>query len=513
MIEDIELNPQFKEAFDLLENTDKVIFVTGRAGTGKSTLLKYFRDHSRKRSFVLAPTGVAALNVQGQTIHSFFRFDPKITPIEASRLGRRTGEKDLFRKMEVMIIDEVSMVRADLLDCVDSFLKSARENGLPFGGVQTVFFGDLYQLPPVLRRDEEETLSFRYPTPFFFSSQVMKELESLGNFELVELEKIYRQEDEEFIEILNAIRYGRINPQMLARLNSRFDPDFQDREDHIVLTSTNRQALEINSFHLERLRGRERVFLGEIEGSFERKDLPTEVELCLKEGARVMFLVNDPIFRFVNGTLGTVVELGKDLIVETDEGLEVEIEPFAWEMYRTRVNPEDGTLEKEVLGRFIQIPLRLAWAITIHKSQGKTFPRVVIDLGRGAFAPGQVYVALSRCTSLEGIVLKKPIKMGDIRMDYRVVRFLNNMKARLWDRDHPSGEKVELIKRAIREGREVSITYLSGKGEESSRRILPISLEEKEYQGTRFLRLSAYCFKRKARRTFRLDRIKEVHPF
>lgn len=427
VLEGIDLNPQFQKAIDLLENSHTSLFITGRAGTGKSTLLRYFRDHTRKKSVILAPTGVAALNVQGQTIHSFFRFDPKISPSEASKLGIRTKEKELFGKIDVIIIDEVSMVRADLLDCVDLFLKSARENALPFGGIQIVFFGDLYQLPPVLKRDEEEALSQSYPTPFFFSSQVMKELENQGNFELVELEKIYRQEDEKFIEILNAIRFGKANPQILSHLNSRFDPLFKEREDYIVLTATNKQAQEINLSHLGRLKGRERIFIGEIEGGFEIKDLPTEMELSLKEGARVMFLVNDPIFRFVNGTLGTVVELGKDLVVQTDDGLEVEIEPFTWEMYRTRINPKDRTLEKEILGRFTQIPLRLAWAITIHKSQGKTFPKVVIDLGKGAFAPGQVYVALSRCTSLEGIVLKNQIRLKDIQIDPRVQNFLSKL--------------------------------------------------------------------------------------
>jgi len=508
----IEINEQFQRALDLLENTSKVLFITGRAGTGKSTLLRFFKEHSHKKSVVLAPTGVAALNVQGQTIHSFFGFDPEITVPEAQRIAHIISEKELYRRVEVIIIDEVSMVRADLLDCIDVFLRTIRGKNLPFGGAQLVFIGDLYQLPPVVKGEEEKILSFRYPTPFFFDALVMRELEEkLGNIEFVELEKIYRQEDEEFINILNAIRSRHITPEMLERLNSRFFPYPEElEEDHIVLTSTNQQANEINSYHLNRLKGKEKIYQGVLEGNFERRDLPTETELALKEKARVMFLVNDPCDRFVNGTLGTVVEIGKELVVVTDDGLEVELEPFTWEMYRSLWNPEEETIEREIVGTFTQIPLRLAWAITIHKSQGKTFPRVIIDLGKGAFASGQVYVALSRCTSLEGIILKKPIRLRDIRMDYRVVRYLTRLQAKLSEREMSFEEKLRILQQAISKGEGLVIIYLDGSGDKSRRKILPLSLEETEYMGKTFLGLSAFCYKRNSSRVFRVDRIIQI---
>lgn len=509
---EIEINEQFQRALDLLENTSKVLFITGRAGTGKSTLLRYFREHSHKKSVVLAPTGVAALNVQGQTIHSFFGFDPEITVPEAQRIARIINEKELYRRVEVIFVDEVSMVRADLLDCVDVFLGTIRENHLPFGGAQMVFIGDLYQLPPVVKGEEKEILSFKYPTPFFFDALVMRNLEQeLENIEFVELEKIYRQEDQEFINILNAIRSRSITPEMLDRLNSRFFPYPEElEEDHIVLTSTNKQANEINNSHLARLDGREKVYEGVLEGDFGTRDLPTGTELALKEEARVMFLVNDPEDRFVNGTLGTVVEIGKELIVVTDEGLEVELEPFTWEMYRSRWNPEEETIEREITGTFTQIPLRLAWAITIHKSQGKTFPRVIIDLGRGAFACGQVYVALSRCTSLEGIILKSPIRIKDIRIDYRVVDYLTRIQAKLAEREVPREEKMDIIQEAIRNGQELVITYINSRGEKSMRKLRPFALEETEFMGKTFLGLSAICYKTNSQRMFRVDRIIKI---
>ncbi|MGB9553162.1 MAG: WYL domain-containing protein, partial [bacterium] len=240
---------------------------------------------------------------------------------------------------------------------------------------------------------------------------------------------------------------------------------------------------------------------------FERRDLPTETELALKEKARVMFLVNDPYDRFVNGTLGTVVEIGKELVVVTDDGLEVELEPFTWEMFRSHWNPEEEMIEKEIIGTFTQIPLRLAWAITIHKSQGKTFPRAIIDLGKGAFASGQVYVALSRCTSLEGIILKKPIRLRDIRIDYRVVRYLTSLQAKLSEREISFEEKVRILQQAISKGQEMEIVYINGSGDKSRRKILPLSLEETEYMGKTFLGLFALCYKRNTKRMFRVDRI------
>lgn len=433
MPEKLEINPEFKEALDLLENTHRHLFITGKAGTGKSTLLKLFREQTGKNLAVLAPTGVAAVNVGGETIHSFFRFAPNITPDDAREEAKKSKSK-LYQAIEVLVIDEISMVRADLLDSIDVFLKAVRRSTQPFGGVQVVMIGDMYQLPPVVTRDEREALSQLYRTPYFFSAAVMGELSQsmFDRLKLVELTRVYRQTDPVFVEILNGIRNRSVNAEQLETLNDSVATEFDFLEEHIVLTSINEQADQINFDHLNSLSGDYKSYKAVVSGSFEKKQAPTTDSLILKVGARVMFLNNDPDDRWINGTIGTVTALlDKSVKVQIENGPEVLVDPFPWKLYRSKFNEEKQKIEKEEVGSFIQVPLRLAWAITIHKSQGKTFDKVLVDLGRGSFAHGQTYVALSRATSLEGLRLRSPLSLRDIVMDQRVNFFLNQLRAEL----------------------------------------------------------------------------------
>ncbi len=429
----LELNRDFLRAMDLLENGTDPVFITGKAGTGKSTLLQYFRDHTTKRVAVLAPTGVAAINVGGQTVHSFFRFKPDVTPemIATMRLRRDTAE--MYRHLDAVIIDEVSMLRADLLDCVDRFLRRfGPRTALPFGGVQMIFIGDLFQLPPVVNRDEDSAFREAYRGPYFFCARVMEEI----SLRFIDLEKIYRQHDDEFIGLLNAIRHDRLTPKLLERLNARYQSDIHSLPDEFVvyLSTTNAVADRINAEQLRRIPGEPFCLQGTIDGRFDERVLPTKQFLDLKTHAQVMLLNNDPEDQWVNGSLGRIVSVGEDLsqtamiAVELDDGRTVEVGPFTWEMYRFSYNQGTRQLESETVGSFQQYPLKLAWAVTIHKSQGKTFDKVILDIGSGAFAHGQTYVALSRCRTLEGITLRRPISRRDIIVDPQVVEFMSGLE-------------------------------------------------------------------------------------
>ncbi len=504
---EIELNEGFRRALEVME-AGRSVFVTGRAGTGKSTLLRYFRSTTRRRVAVLAPTGVAALNAGGQTIHSFFGWRPDITPARVSRVG---GEKArLYQQLETLVIDEVSMVRADLLDCVDRFLRlNGPRPGEPFGGLQMIFIGDLYQLPPVAGEVELRALSALYKTPYFFSAHSLQELD----FELIELEKVYRQkEDPEFLEILNAVRIGAVTDSQLARLNQRFLPRFEPPpgELFVFLTTTNRLADEINRSRLNSLRGRASAFLAAVEGNFGREYLPAPPELALKPGAQVMLVSNHPGGLWVNGSLGRVRRVRAEPVVEVEleEGEVVEVEPHTWELYELYL--EEGELRSRVVGRYTQLPLVLGWAVTIHKAQGKTFSRVVVDLGAGAFAPGQVYVALSRCTSLEGLVLRRPVERRHIFPDRRVVEFLTAFQYRQAEAAFPLGVRRQLAERALREGRALRLVYLKPGDEKSGRVVWPLEVGEMEYGGRTFLGLKAYCSLRGEERVFRLDRVLHI---
>jgi ATP-dependent DNA helicase PIF1 len=542
----IEINPGFRRALDVMEGTARHVFITGKAGTGKSTLLELWRGQTLKRTAVLAPTGVAALNVRGQTIHSFFGFKPDVTPEAVRRLPKARGaaadRAALYRNLDAIVIDEVSMVRADLMDCVEKFLRfnGPRPKEI-FGGLQMIFIGDLYQLPPVVTGQERGLFApdppslrrgfardagpvpsaltaVRYESPYFFSARVFAEPGFAMDF--VELEKVYRQNDAAFITLLNAIRNRSVDGVQMDHLNSRYDPEFTPADDefYITLTSTNDLAAARNREKLAALPGRARRYEGFIEGEFDRRSLPTDECLELKAGAQVMLLTNDRKGRWVNGTIGRVTAIrrsedvdGDDVVtVELPDGDEVDLVPSTWELYRFHYDADEDRIDSEPVGSFTQYPLRLAWAVTIHKSQGKTFDKVVVDIGRGAFAHGQVYVALSRCTNFAGLVLRTPIRRDHIWMDWRIVRFLTRFQYKKAEEALPLAAKRALLRQAIEAGRELEIVYLKPDDTKTRRRIVPESVEMMEYRGKKFEGLRAYCYKRGDSRTFRLDRILEI---
>ncbi len=512
MIHRIELNDRFRQALDIMENTDKTVFITGRAGTGKSTLLTYFRQTTSKKVAVLAPTGVAALNVKGQTIHSFFGFKPDITLEKIRRIRARDESKSIYKKLDALIIDEVSMVRADLLDCVDRFLRlNGPDPECAFGGIQTIFIGDLYQLPPVVTGAEKAAFGSLYQTPYFYSARVFQTL----RIESVELEKVYRQHDEEFIGLLNQIRNNSITEEGLRLLNRRCIPDFEPPpgEFYIYLTTTNDMARRINDAQLAKLKTKPYTFMAEMEGDFGSEYLPTRIDLQVKVGAQIMMLNNDAAERWVNGTIGQITGIVKDgdeglVVAELADGQTVEISPFTWEIFRFFV--AGGQLQSEVIGRFRQYPLMLAWAVTIHKGQGKTFDKVVIDIGGGTFAHGQTYVALSRCTTLDGIVLKRPLLKKHILTDYRIMRFLTGRLYEEAEKSMPLAEKVRMLEEAARDETPVHIVYLKPNDEKSTRTIIPRAVGEMEYQGKTYVGVRAFCLMRQEDRTFRVDRILEM---
>ncbi|HAH31924.1 MAG TPA: AAA family ATPase [Elusimicrobia bacterium] len=510
---ELDLNPEFLRAFRLMEDSQSSVFITGKAGTGKSTLLSYFRDKTLKNTAVLAPTGVAALNIGGQTIHSFFGFKPDITEEQTVKIAGKLikrGKTKLYTELDILVIDEISMVRPDLLDCADAFLRTLRHNPhVPFGGVKLVFIGDLYQLPPVVKSGERELFSRIYGGHYFFDSKVFKRLRP----EFVELEKIYRQKDERFIKLLNSVRNNSARETELAALNARYHPHFVPPEDEffVYLTPTNAKAASVNGEKLAALPGKPAVYPGAIEGDFDSRLLPTEEELVLKAGAQIMLLNNDSMGRWVNGSMGKVVALLPDGVqVELDDGEIEEVKPFTWNMFNYRYNEELEKIETEAAGGFTQLPLKLAWAVTIHKSQGKTFDRLILDLDRGLFASSQLYVALSRCRSLEGIILKTRIQKAHIRCDWRVVRFLTDFQYKKSDEELPREEKLEVLRSAIRHGGSVEMIYLRANGEKSKRRVKPLEIADCEFMERSFEGLRALCSLRKEERVFRIDRILEL---
>ena len=418
----LQLSGDFKYVIDVLEKQKKSMFITGRAGTGKSTLLQLFRRTTRKKTVVLAPTGVAALNVSGQTIHSFFRFPAK--PLHRTEIKRLRYRK-LYEKIEVIIIDEISMVRADLLENIDVFLRLNRNVNEPFGGVQMVFFGDLFQLPPVVATEQEKMLfKTEFDSPYFFSAHVFENFE----MEMLELRQIYRQDNRHFIRLLESVRMNTIDFDDLEDLNERYLPNFEADENYITLSARNATVNRINQKELDNIDTEPYVYMGKTEGQFDPRLYPTDLVLTLREGAQVMFVKNDSEGKFVNGTLGKIIELSdtsiKVLVEERGKSEMIKVEKMDWELQRYKINElDDNKIETEVVGKFTQYPLRLAWAITIHKSQGKTFENMIIDMGRGAFEHGQTYVALSRCRTLNGIVLKQKLRPQDVLVDERIIDF------------------------------------------------------------------------------------------
>ncbi len=429
---------QAKRAIDLVENTNKNVFITGKAGTGKSTLLEHLRLNSTSRMVVLAPTGVAAINVKGDTIHSFFGLKPGFELEEARE--KKVPEKRVkkYLNLKTICIDEISMVRADLLDAVDVFLRKVKKDENPFGGVQMIFFGDLYQLPPVVTSADRDKFLSQYSSPYFFEAKVFQGANNLLSesfeMEFVELDKIYRQKDNDFINVLNAVRNNAMTEKDFQKLNERHDPEFIPKKDenYIHLMTTNANAATVNSTKLKEIKEDEVSFLADISGKVARSLHPNDMEIVVKIGAQIMFINNDMHRRWVNGTIGKIVDIQKKydeereeveivLFVEKSCGKVVEVKNHTWEI--SKYVFKRGQFEREQMGSFRQIPLKLAWAITIHKSQGKTFEKVVIDLGSGSFAHGQTYVALSRCTSLDGIILRREFRASDVIMDRRVESF------------------------------------------------------------------------------------------
>ncbi len=418
-ISDITLSSEQKELFELLEKANNHYFFTGKAGTGKSVLLQYFRQKSEKHIVVCAPTGVAALNIGGQTIHSLFKIPPGFVKKDSLKIEKRTAK--LLKHIDSVVIDEVSMVSPDLMDAMDHLLRQARNSTVPFGGVQMVMFGDLYQLPPVLTDKElYEYFEKNYGGYFFFNAHVWQRT----SFEIRELTTIFRQKDEDFKIILNAIREGTITDEQLALLNKRTVA--APSEGVVILATINVSVAKINEMRLSKLEATVYEYEAEIEGSLEKSAFPADEVLRLKKGAQVMLLRNDKEKRWVNGSMGYIHSLTDTIIQVSIDGVNYTIPKETWKKIRYNFNQTTNSIEEEVVSSFTQFPLKLAWAITIHKSQGQTYTTVAIDMGRGAFASGQAYVALSRCRTLDGIYLKRPILRQDIIVESKIKDFMKN---------------------------------------------------------------------------------------
>ncbi|SKC23020.1 HRDC domain-containing protein [Alkalitalea saponilacus] len=443
----ITSTPTIELARQFIENTGKNLFLTGKAGTGKTTFLRQLKTNSPKRMAVVAPTGVAAINAGGVTIHSLFQlpFGPQIpnhylpqnqqTPESKFRFSRE--KLNILRSIDLLVIDEISMVRADLLDAIDGVFRRFRNRSKPFGGVQILMIGDLQQLAPVVRREDWALLEQHYSGPFFFQSKVLQH----HPVETIELTHIFRQNDETFINVLNEIRENKLTTEGLSILQKRYIPDFKVPKGYITLTSHNKQADDINRKNLDAIKGSPLVFKARVEGEFPETSYPNDFELKLKPGAQVMFTKNDTSREklYFNGKIGTIDRIIKETVYVrcSDPDMILEVEPVEWQNYKYTLNQTTNEIEEEVVGKFIQYPLRLAWAITIHKSQGLTFDHAVID-ANAAFAHGQTYVALSRCRTLEGLVLSSPIDQRAIISSSSVNHFIHKSTS-----NPPTSERIK----------------------------------------------------------------------
>lgn len=440
----MEMNQEARLAWNIIENTNANLFLTGKAGTGKTTFLKELREHSPKRMIVLAPTGIAAINAGGVTIHSFFQLplSPYLPGTSFGGAGKNHFQfsklkRNIIRTLDLLVIDEISMVRCDLLDAIDSVMRRYRRHNLPFGGVQLLMIGDLQQLAPVVTPEDEQLLNRYYGTPYFFSSRALQQAQYLT----VELKTVYRQQDERFIHLLNQIRENKATDATLQELNGRYVPNFKPSKDsdYIHLTTHNYPAQQINEQELDALPSKAFHFKAEVEGTFPESSYPADFDLVLKPGAQVMFIKNDPDHRFYNGMIGEVMDINEDYIIvrSKDTHESFTLSPVEWTNAKYTLNEKSKEIEEKVEGVFRQYPLRLAWAITIHKSQGLTFEHAIIDASH-SFTHGQTYVALSRCKSLEGMVLSAPLNRRAIISDRTIDDFNHSMT-------QPTGDQLSLL--------------------------------------------------------------------
>ena len=420
--DDFVLSEEFESIVEQLENTKDHFYITGKAGSGKSTLLAYFRSVTQKNTAVLAPTGVAAIRVKGQTIHSFFGFPPKVIQ---TRHIKKVRQVELLQNLETLIIDEISMVRADVFDAIDYSLRVHRKKlTQPFGGVQVIVFGDLFQLPPVVNMDESSLLERIYPNgQFFFHSNIFQD----AQFKTLELQSIYRQTDDHFIYLLNAVRDGSITNSQIDNLNDSLVENFEMDEGKIILTTTNARASGINQNYLKQLSSEEFSYRAQATGQFYKELFPTDEVLKLKKGAQVIMIKNDPEKRWVNGSIGTIHDIAEKKIKVKINHKIYEVKKEKWDRIQYSYDDDQQEVLENVTGSFKQYPMRLAWAITLHKSQGQTFEKVIIDMSQGSFAPGQLDVALSRCISLEGIELLRPLKKSDVIVNKQLIGFQDRL--------------------------------------------------------------------------------------
>ncbi|MDY0103708.1 MAG: DEAD/DEAH box helicase [Lentimicrobium sp.] len=504
-------NEEFRYAAEIAEHTNKLLFVTGKAGTGKTTFLKYLTSTTVKNMVVLAPTGVAAVNAGGQTIHSFFNIKPSIYFPGDKRLRtfappedpdrsvihdhfRYNRDKlDVIRGLELLIIDEISMVRSDLFDVIDRLLRVFRKREFtPFGGVQLILIGDTFQLPPIVNQDDWNILGRFYDSPFFFSSRAMQKQKPI----YIELKKIYRQKEQDFIDLLNRVRINTIDLKDIQLLNSRYLHGFtpEEEDDYIILATHNRMVEETNNKRLHEIDEPIHRFEATVIGQFPENSYPADMILKLKEGAQVMFLRNDRNKRYYNGKIGHVVEISEEgLFVALPEGDIIEVAREEWENIRYTWDNGERKVVEEIIGSFVQYPLKLAWAITVHKSQGLTFDKIIADLEE-AFAPGQVYVALSRCTSFAGLLLKTPLNARSIKTDPVVLEFAKNeTPSTLLATQLEVGKSENYLKRALN-------AYLQRDYGKSASMILK-AFEVQGFNQTRTTLLVQYAFKRAGQKT------------